>query len=499
MRSIQARRPARALLLALALTTGCASGGDPDSLVAAVRAGDETRVQRLLEAGGDPAERDSKGAPALYWAAESGKLAIARRLLEAGAPTEPPFDPRYAPLLRAASAGEADVVALLLEFGADPGIATATGVNALHEAAGRGHAAVARLLLEAGADPDLQEYDGDTALLNAAAYGHVEIVALLLEHGADPTIPGGAGKTPREYARDEGHSEVVALLRGAEKDFEGNAARPPVRTAARDAAGSTPPPPDGPARPERFGAHYQRRLAAVIGINDYRSWPALDGATGDARRVAEALRAQGFDEVLELYDEQATRSRVLQLLSRDLAQRATAEDLVVIYFAGHGHTETLPSGEKRGYVIPVDGTTEGVFSTAISMQQLRKLADRLAAKHVYYAMDSCYSGLGFTRGITVVDKSDDYIEKVTTMRAVQMVTAGMEGEEAIEQEGQGLFTSSFLRALRGEADFDGDGFVTASEIGLFVRPDVTSRSRSRQTPQFGTVEGQGEVVFRVKN
>jgi len=238
----------------------------------------------------------------------------------------------------------------------------------------------------------------------------------------------------------------------------------------------------------------------VIGINDYQHWPELAGATGDARRVAAALRSQGFDEVLELYDGEATRSAVLRLLSRDLATTVGDEDLVVIYFAGHGHTETLPSGEKRGYVIPVDGTTDGVFSTAISMQELRKLADRLSAKHVYYAMDSCYSGLGFTRGISVVRKSSsDYIGKVTAMRAVQMVTAGMEGEEAIEQDGAGLFTSSFLRALEGAADYDDDGWVTASEIGLFVRPDVTSRSKARQTPQFGTVEGQGEVVFRVRD
>jgi len=78
-----------------------------------------------------------------------------------------------------------------------------------------------------------------------------------------------------------------------------------------------------------------------------------------------------------------------------------------------------------------------------------------------------------------------------------MITAGAENEQALERGGQGLFTHYFLRAIRGEADFDGDGFVTASEIGTYVRPLVTHASKSRQTPQFGSLEGAGEVAFPV--
>ena len=148
----------------------------------------------------------------------------------------------------------------------------------------------------------------------------------------------------------------------------------------------------------------------------------------------------------------------------------------------------------------MDGPVEGVFSSAISMQTLRDLSNRLQAKHVYYAMDSCYSGLGFTRGIAIAGRSGspDYMAKITSHPAVQMITAGMEGEQAIERGGQGLFTSYLLRALRGEADRDGDGLVTAGEIGTFVRPGVTKASGHRQTPLYGTIDGTGEVAFLVR-
>ncbi len=244
----------------------------------------------------------------------------------------------------------------------------------------------------------------------------------------------------------------------------------------------------------RYRPGYDRRGAAVIGIDDYRSWPALEGATQDARRMAGVLREQGF-EVLEVYNEVATRQRILRLLGEDLPGLASPDTLTVIYFAGHGQTETLPNGEKRGYIIPVDGDSRRIFSTAISMQTLRDLANRIPAKHIYYAMDSCYSGLGFTRGIAISPRTPSFFEKVTSRRVVQMITAGQEGEQAIERGGQGVFTSYLIDALEGGADLNGDGLVTATEIGAFVPQNVTSATQARQTPRFGTLEGAGEVIF----
>ncbi len=92
-------------------------------------------------------------------------------------------------------------------------------------------------------------------------------------------------------------------------------------------------------------------------------------------------------------------------------------------------------------------------------------------------------------------RTHGYLEKITSHRSVQMITAGMEGEEAIERGGRGLFTSYLIRALEGEADVDQDGVVTAGEIANYVRPGVTRASRQRQTPLHGTLDGNGEVVI----
>jgi hypothetical protein len=288
------------------------------------------------------------------------------------------------------------------------------------------------------------------------------------------------------------------------------AKEPPARPVVAKAPTPPPPPPVTPSTvaPERKhpapmpagGPLYSRRVAVVVGINEYTEWPALTGATGDAHRMAAFLRENGFDEVIEVYDEKATRRNLLRALGTDLPRATDENSLALIYFAGHGQTETLPTGGKRGYIVPVDGSVNDVFSTGISMEKLRDLSARTPAKHVYYAFDSCYSGLALTRGISVrrVDDPGEYLRKMTRAPAVQIITAGSEGEKAVEIGGQGLFTSYLLRALAGEADGDGDGAVTASEIGTFVKPSVSRASRNRQTPQFGTIDGGGEVVFEVR-
>lgn len=88
----------------------------------------------------------------------------------------------------------------------------------------------------------------------------------------------------------------------------------------------------------------------------------------------------------------------------------------------------------------------------------------IAAKHIFYVMDCCYSGLGLNRATGVWPGISEYLRKVAAMRVVQIITAGGQGEQVQEREGHGLFTSYFLKAINGEADLDKDNVVTSCWI-----------------------------------
>ncbi|MBT3368081.1 MAG: tetratricopeptide repeat protein [Nitrospina sp.] len=242
---------------------------------------------------------------------------------------------------------------------------------------------------------------------------------------------------------------------------------------------------------------YGKSFAVVIGINSYEKWPSLEFAVNDAKAITEKLKETGFDHITVILDKEATQRRILTELFHELPEKVGCNDRLFFYFAGHGQTEDLPKGGKRGYIIPVDGGVSNYGATAISMDQLRSLSSRIPAKHILYAMDSCYSGLGLNRSGGVPPKVSDYLRKISSMRVVQIITAGGKGEQVQEKGGHGLFTTYFLHALGGEADFNKDNVVTGTELGAYLRPTVSNASGQAQTPLYGRLEGEGEYLFFV--
>jgi uncharacterized caspase-like protein len=210
---------------------------------------------------------------------------------------------------------------------------------------------------------------------------------------------------------------------------------------------------------------YENSYAIVIGINLYKKWPAnLEYAVNDATAMNNKLKELGFKTTL-LLNENATRERILREMGDILPKILNENDRVIFFFAGHGETEEIDASSKdssskrqMGYIIPYDAEKEYLYSTAISMEQIRGLSARLKAKHVLYIMDSCYSGLLLTareRGRGEEDRNlinGEYLKLITSKRAHQIITAGGKEEKAFEVNGHGIFTKSILDAINGAAD-----------------------------------------------
>ena len=239
---------------------------------------------------------------------------------------------------------------------------------------------------------------------------------------------------------------------------------------------------------------YLDSWAVIIGINDYqhRRVPKLSYAVNDARAIERTLLAQGFrrERVFTLLDTQATKVAIERLLGDQLRVQMGANERLLVFFAGHGKTDPLRTGEEEGYLLPVDGDPGQLFSTSISMTALRQISDRLLAKHILYIVDACYSGYAlFNRAI-----SDDLLEEMVKKPAIQILAAGRQQDQAQERGGHGVFTEVLLRGLQGEA-FSGKGWLALEELGLWVKQRVFAESNKKQLPQYGNLSGEGQFVF----
>jgi len=251
------------------------------------------------------------------------------------------------------------------------------------------------------------------------------------------------------------------------------------------------------AQAAEYSSGYSSSKALVIGVNKYLLWPHLEYAVADAREISTILKEKNFD-VTSLFDGKATK-RTIELEINRLVKGTDINSRIFLYFAGHGQTEDIPGGGEKGYIVPVDSDLYNWQDTMLSMKKINTTIRNSKAKHIFLAFDSCYSGLGLTRGVKVVQRQDPgYIEKMMHLRSIQVLTAGGRSEQAIEADGHGLFTDHLIAALSGVADINADGYTTGTEIYATLRPSVTKLSFNRQTPQFGYLEGEGDFIFKAR-
>jgi hypothetical protein len=270
--------------------------------------------------------------------------------------------------------------------------------------------------------------------------------------------------------------------------------------------------------PAGHHAYYQKSWALVIGINDYEG-RRLVNARNDAEKFAALLKEKySFEEVISLLDKDASRENILRYLREDLKVRVGAEDRLIIFFAGHGESEPSKGGGKIGYIIPQDAR-KNTSIDHIDMDELRKACDRISAKHILIILDCCFSGVaaittcrrGKTDEKPPKKLNDAYLRKLTEKKAYQIMTAGDVDQSTPDSSltpGHSAFTAALLNGLRGDADSDGNGLITATELYDYIQPRVLSETSKDgaegQMPFLDYIKGSdiyhpGNFVFMLPN
>ena len=244
-------------------------------------------------------------------------------------------------------------------------------------------------------------------------------------------------------------------------------------------------------RPEGL---YYKSWAIVIGIEQYVLAPSIPGAINDAKKVAEAFRQMGFDEVVELYDKDASSRRLQQLLNDMLPRKVGRMDRLVLVYVGHTGVMQDSDGQDRGYLVPFDAP---VSSTAksITVEQLKEFARRSASKHTLLILDAPVVGWETTEPPGLSWEGRMAPESATDRRAVQVVTAAGRGEAAGRSDQGSRLVEALLGGLSGAADLDGNGWLMASELGSYLARQVGIVSGGVQHPSSLRIDGDGDMVL----
>jgi hypothetical protein len=274
--------------------------------------------------------------------------------------------------------------------------------------------------------------------------------------------------------RSEGEiaTEVCVVTEALKREIQ--AARDAARQAAQAAAQAAAAGGNKRRVTQAALPAIERKLALLIGVNDYRDRrvPQLAGAVPDARAVGELLDERLGYEVQVL--ENPGKEQLLRALNQ-LALEARPGDSVIVYYAGHG---VVPEGGGQGYWLPADVDAERPESW-LSNADIGRLVSLIGARQMMLVSDSCFSGtlVGGGSRIQGVNGSDP--AALLSRRAAVVMSSG--GDEPVADEGReghSVFAWHFMQSLKAL-----DGWRVGSEVFERLREAVTREFP--QTPQYG--------------
>lgn len=150
-----------------------------------------------------------------------------------------------------------------------------------------------------------------------------------------------------------------------------------------------------------------RKLALLVGVNEYQQWGNLEGCVTDVELQQNLLIHRfGFNpsdiQVLsDQSDQKPTRENILTVFDQHLIKQAKPGDVVVFHFSGHGSRVVDPT-PRRNLPDPYNSTfvtadADGTSIPDIMGKTLFLLLSALQTEHITAVLDCCYSG-GGTRG-----------------------------------------------------------------------------------------------------
>lgn len=215
----------------------------------------------------------------------------------------------------------------------------------------------------------------------------------------------------------------------------------------------------------------ERRVALVIGNNDYQNIVKLEKAVNDANSVAAELKKVGF-EVQTLNN--AGQKKMNQAIN-EFVQKVSGGGVGVFFFAGHGLQIN-----NQNFLVPVDmdqpREADDVADQAISVTVLQDKLATAKARYTLLVLDACRNNplpkkagrsIGSTRGLAMTNSPSGQ----TVLYSAGANQEALDSLGANDNNPNGLFTREFLPTISQPG-------VSSTDALKRTRSMVTQKAKS---------------------
>ncbi|MFZ1808031.1 MAG: caspase family protein [Cyclobacteriaceae bacterium] len=226
----------------------------------------------------------------------------------------------------------------------------------------------------------------------------------------------------------------------------------------------------------------------TIGINKYKNPKYnLNYAEADANGVENSIKqsSSGIFKAIVPYNirnEKAIKSNILAALD-DVKKKSLEQDMLVVYYAGHGVMAGESAADKEFYVVPTDvtqlyGKEEMLKTKAIAASSLKDYAESINAQKQVFILDACQSA-GALETVTERGAAEEKaIAQLARSTGTFWITSTGSNQFASEFEklGHGIFTYALIEGINGKADTNSDKKLTVRELSTYIENKVPELS-----------------------
>lgn len=247
------------------------------------------------------------------------------------------------------------------------------------------------------------------------------------------------------------------------------------------------------------------RKALIVGISDYQEESLkLNYAASDAALFRDYLlkiEKLSEDQITYLNSNDPSSEGYAGALGiynalDNLLEQAAPNDLIYIYFAGHGDV-VKKIARYEGYLLATDANASQNYKGTGGVVALEDLNEYVAAitgtgAKVVLVLDACHSGFAFKEGS---QKNMETLNESFLNSTKYFSCKPDEFSYESGDLGHGYFTYYLVLGLMGAADVD-DTNLQYKELGEFLYTNVYNESEEKQTPLVVT-QNPREVVKAV--
>jgi TPR repeat protein len=216
-----------------------------------------------------------------------------------------------------------------------------------------------------------------------------------------------------------------------------------------------------------------QKWAIIIGVGEYEDNGIgdLPNAVNDAVSLKDTLMSlpNGFpqENILLMTDDQKqhnrpTESNIRRQINSHL-DLVAKEDIVLLYFAGHGVTEN-----SELYLMPRDGVVSDIKGSGYAFQDVENRLKACAAKKKIFILDACHSGTGRNADNKLSPSAEDEFARAADDMVILASCKADQRSYEMPDTGHGAFTYFLLDGLNGQGDSDEDGYINMMELAEYT-------------------------------